>query len=108
VRALDRDRALVPDLDPDPVNVDDRVHLVDRTITPDLDFIGHHIGDVRHQFPGCGHTVHLEQMCLDIAGRHPAGITGEYEFVDLPDPPRPFRHDLRLELAIAAPAAPRS
>src|SRR3954451_21538600 len=30
-------------------------------------------------------------------------VTREHELVDLPDPPRPFRHDLWLELAVAVP-----
>src|SRR6187200_3262343 len=39
-------------------------------------------------------------MCLDVAGREPAGVERQDHLVDLPEPPRPFRHDLRLERAI--------
>src|SRR3954447_17983651 len=100
VRDLDRDRALVPDLDADTVDVDDRVDLVDRPVPPDLDFVGDHLRDVRDQFPGCFYSVHLEQVRLDVAGRHSPRITGQDELVDLADSAPAFRHDLRLELAL--------
>src|SRR4051794_38956442 len=100
VGGLDRHCALVSDLDPDPVDVDDRVHLVDRTVAPDLDFVGHHIGNVRHHFPGRCHAVHLEQVRFDVAGGHSAGVAGQHELVDLSDSPGAFRHDPRLELSV--------
>ena len=108
VRDLDRHHASVPDLDPQPVDVDDRVHLVDRPVTPDLDLIGHHIGDLRDQLPGRSHALHLKQMRLDVAGRHPAGVERQDQLVDLPEPPRPFRHDPRLEHGRSGHAARRS
>jgi hypothetical protein len=42
VRDLDRDRALVADLDADAVDVDDRVDLVDRAVAPDLNLRSPH------------------------------------------------------------------
>ena len=97
VRGLDRHRALVADPDPDPVDVDDRVNLIDRTIAPDLDFIGHDIGDIRDHFAGRFHAVHLEQVSFDVAGGHPACITRQHKVFDLADTPGVFRHDPWLE-----------
>jgi hypothetical protein len=90
VHDLDRDRALVPDLDPQPVDVDDRVDLVDRPVSPDLDFVGDHVGDIRNQLPRRCHPVHLGEMSLDVTGRQPARIQRQNHLVDLPEPPRPF------------------
>ena len=84
VRDLHRDRALVPDLDADPVDVDDRVHLVDRPVLPQGDLIGHHLGDIRDQLPGRFHAIDFEQMCLDVARRQAAGVERQDHLVDHP------------------------
>jgi hypothetical protein len=106
VGALDRDRGLVPDLDADPVDVDDRVDLVDRPVAPDLDLVGDDLGDVRDQFPRRGHAIDFLEMGFDVAGRHAPGIAGQHQLVDLADPAGAFGHDLWLELAVAVARHP--
>lgn len=39
-----RDDAVVADLEPDPVDIHDRIHRIDRAGLPRLDLIFHHIG----------------------------------------------------------------
>jgi hypothetical protein len=46
VSDLGGDHAVVLDPDPDPVHVEDRVHLVQGPRLPHLDFIENHFGDI--------------------------------------------------------------
>ena len=91
---------VVLDPNPDSIDVEDRIHLVERTRLPSLDLVDHDIGDVRDQFPRCVHSVHFPQMRLDIPGRHATRVQRQDHVIDIADPPRPLRHDRGLERAV--------
>ena len=56
------------DLNPDAVDVDDRIDLIQRAVAPDLDFVGYHLGDPGDQLAP---RLHRRRMLYGILNVYP-------------------------------------
>ncbi len=96
-----------PPLDPhlhhQRVQVDDRIHPVQRTRLPRLDLLHHRFGHVRDQRRRHLHLIHLLQVALNLARRHAPRIERQNLFVEAMPTRLALRHQLRLEARSAIP-----
>ncbi|ESZ68224.1 hypothetical protein X726_32400 [Mesorhizobium sp. L103C105A0] len=74
VYGLVPDEALVPDLDPDRLEKDERVADVERPVLPFGNLLQDGIGDSRDQVRRYVDTIEFFQMAADLAHRHAAHI----------------------------------
>src|SRR5246500_232062 len=68
------DVALIPHLHHQRVQVHDRIQLLQRPPLPQFHFLDHRVGHVGDQRRRNFDPVHLFQVALDLAGRHPACV----------------------------------
>jgi hypothetical protein len=93
--------AAVADLEADGVDIQDRIHRVDRSGLPGRDLLGHHVSHPRNRGRRDTGAVDLAQMLGDVASRHAAGIQRQDHVLDLAQAAFAFGHDRRGEGAVA-------
>src|SRR6185369_14659810 len=68
--------SVMPHLDPDGIEVDNRVDLIERATLPEFDFFRYRIGNLRDQCWRYFHPINFFQMSLNVSRGHPTGIHG--------------------------------
>src|SRR5690606_21214374 len=101
VAGLDPDLAAVTDPDPDRVDVEDRVDLLQRPVAPPLDGLVDRVGDVRDRLVrDLGAVADLEVLS-DVAGGHPLRVQREHHVFELAQPAGALGDHHGVELAVA-------
>jgi hypothetical protein len=91
--------ALVPDLDPDRVEEDERIADVERAVLPFAYFLQHRIGHRRDQVGRHVDAVELLKVAAYLAHRHAARINGDDLGVEIGKAALVFGDQLRVECA---------
>src|SRR3954469_16365994 len=94
-------RAVLADADHHRVEVDDRVHLLERPGAPRGDVFEHRVGDPADRVAADLGAVELGQVIADVADGHAAGVEPEDLLVEAGQPRLALGQDLRLERALA-------
>ena len=91
------------DLDHQSVQVDDRIHRLQRTGLPRLHLLQHRVGDIGDRLVGQLGAQGAFQMGLNIPNRHATRIQADDHVRQPTDPALPLRHQPRLEAAQPVP-----
>ena len=102
VRRLGRHPAVVARLDPDGVQVQDRIELVQRPLLPFGHGVAHRVGDVGYRLGAQVRADRLPKVVLDVAHRHAARVQGYDHLVQCARPPGTLGHRPRGERAVPA------
>ena len=95
------DGAVLADLHQQTVEVDDRIHRVQRPGAPRGDVLEHGVGDRADRVAADLHAVELAQVRLDVAHGHAAGVEPEDLLVQPGQPGLALAHELGVEAALA-------
>src|SRR5262249_21933921 len=95
------DQAFVPDLDPQGIEKDHRIHGIERSVLPLPDLVQDRIGDPADEVGRDLGSVQLGQMALDLAHRHAAGVEAQNLVVEAVEMRLALGDQLRLEAAAA-------
>ena len=91
------DLAVLPDLDPDRIEIEDWVELFQRPGLPRGDLLEHGVSDVRDRLVREIRAERGGQMVLDIPDRHPAGIEADDHVIQPSEPSLPLGNQARSE-----------
>src|SRR4030095_6600300 len=83
------------------VEVDDRIHRVQRPGAPRGDVLEHGVGDRADRVAADLHAVELAQVRLDVTHGHAAGVEPEDLLVQPGQPGLALAHELGVEAALA-------
>jgi len=103
VSGLVPDGVGVLDLHHQRVEVDDRIHRLQRPRLPRLHLLGHRVGDVGDRLVRQLRTHRPFQMGLNAADRHPPGIQADDHVRQAAHPPLALRHQPGLEAGVPVP-----
>lgn len=97
VDGLVANEALIPDLDPDGVEEDQRIERVEWPVLPFAHFLQHRIGHGRDQVGRHVDAVELLQVAADLAHRHATRIHGDDLLVEIGKAALAFGDQLGVE-----------
>ena len=103
VAGLDPHRPAITDPQPDRVDTDDRIDLVQGPIPPFLDLLVDRVGDVRDRLVRHTRPIDRLEVLGDVPGGHGLGIQSDDHVVEVTEPAGPLRHRDRVERAITVP-----
>ncbi len=91
------DLAVLSDLDPDCVEIDHRIELLQRPRLPRQDLFAHGVGDVGDRLVRQVRADRGGQVVLDVPDRHSAGIEADDHVIQAPEAPLALGHQARGE-----------